>query len=108
MYISTFGLICAIVFGIWYSIRKDKENNALRHEAESLRMQLETKQEALEKYYRLEDRARESIHYVTDLILKASSEDKTAAELFKLYIEADKATDYFNDDSLGRKDAPWL
>ncbi|WP_370621704.1 hypothetical protein NMD10_27690 (plasmid) [Citrobacter portucalensis] len=108
MYISTFGLVVAVAIFLWVSHRKDKDINALRHEAESLRMQLETATENLERYYRLEDRARESIHYVTDLMLKASTEDKTSAELFKLYCEASKATDYFNDDGLGRKDAPWL
>ncbi|MCT9846764.1 hypothetical protein N7563_22115 [Leclercia adecarboxylata ATCC 23216 = NBRC 102595] len=107
MYISTFGLVVAVAIFLWVSHRKDKEINALRHEAESLRMQLETKQEALEKYYRMEDRAREGLHHVRQELLAASDKDRTAAEIFDLYSEADKAFDFFQDDGLTGKDTPW-
>jgi len=107
MYISTFGLICAIAFGIWYSIRKDKEINRLSYEAESLRMQLETATENLERYHRMEDRAREGLHYVRKELLAASDKDRTAEDVFALYCKADKAFYFFQDEKLTVKDAPW-
>ncbi|ECB1886193.1 hypothetical protein IAJ44_004249 [Salmonella enterica] len=107
MYLSTFAIVCIVFFFFWYDNRKNKEINRLTFEVESLTNQLETANENIESYHRMQDRAREGFYHLQDALLKATEQGADSEEMFDLYRLASKATDFFQDDRADPKNTPW-